>query len=265
MKNSGKPKSPPQAPAPTPEPPKDQKPTPIDQKTIDIILAADLANIVKKVKAGKPLSNSEREILAQRRAKAPATTQDQPPPPDRTNDYHIPTLLEQALAALKDDNETKNRGGRPKFKIDYKLVASAASIQCTQEEIAALMGCTVDTLQRDPKFCGMYKKNFERGKMSLRRHQWRAVEVDRNPTMMIWLGKQYLGQRDRHEVTGKIEKDDTSADERLRQLPTAELRRLLGPGDGAIIDVTEVTNGTNGHQNGTKPGHNRTNGANGHH
>ena len=83
---------------------------------------------------------------------------------------------------------------RPKFKIDYDMVEKLAGIQCTQQEIASFLGCSVDTLQRDETFCGIYKKGMENGKMSLRRIQYKLAE--KNPTMAIWLGKQYLGQKD---------------------------------------------------------------------
>lgn len=87
---------------------------------------------------------------------------------------------------------------RPKFKIDYEMVEKLAAIQCTQQEIASFLGCSVDTLQRDETFCGLYKKGQENGKMSLRRIQYKLAE--KNPTMAIWLGKQYLKQRDNIEV-----------------------------------------------------------------
>ena len=87
---------------------------------------------------------------------------------------------------------------RPKFKIDYEMVEKLAGIQCTQQEIASFLGCSVDTLQRDKTFCGLYKKGQENGKMSLRRIQYKLAE--KNPTMAIWLGKQYLKQRDNMEV-----------------------------------------------------------------
>lgn len=85
-------------------------------------------------------------------------------------------------------------GGRPKFKIDYDLVEKLAGIQCTQQEIASFLGCSVDTLQRDEQFSGIYKKGIENGKMSLRRMQFRLAE--KNTSMAIFLGKNYLGQRD---------------------------------------------------------------------
>lgn len=87
------------------------------------------------------------------------------------------------------------RTGRPKFVIDYALVADLAKIHCTQAEIAAILGCSVDTLARDAEFCGVYKKGIEEGRSSLRRLQW-AKANEGNPTMLVWLGKQLLGQRD---------------------------------------------------------------------
>ena len=88
--------------------------------------------------------------------------------------------------------------GRPKIPIDYDTVEKLANIQCTQQEIASFLGCSVDTLQRDEEFCGIYKKGQENGKMSLRRMQYKLAE--KNTAMAIFLGKQYLGQKDNVEV-----------------------------------------------------------------
>lgn len=88
--------------------------------------------------------------------------------------------------------------GRPKKVIDYNLVEKLANIMCTQEEIATMFDCDVRTLQRDEEFCRVFKKGKENGKMSLRRTQFKLAE--KNPTMAIFLGKQYLGQRDNIEV-----------------------------------------------------------------
>lgn len=84
--------------------------------------------------------------------------------------------------------------GRPKKEIDYNAVEKLANIQCTQEEIANFLGISVRTLQRDDEFCRIYKKGQDNGKMSLRRMQYKLAE--KNTAMAIWLGKQYLGQRD---------------------------------------------------------------------
>ena len=88
----------------------------------------------------------------------------------------------------------KNKGGRPKKEINYKLSEDLSSIMCTQEEIAMVMDCDVRTLQRYEEFCRAFKKGRERGKASLRRMQWKLAE--HNAAMAIWLGKQYLGQTD---------------------------------------------------------------------
>ena len=84
--------------------------------------------------------------------------------------------------------------GRPKKEIDYATVEKLANIQCTQTEIASFLGISVRTLQRDEEFLKIYQKGQENGKMSLRRIQYKLAE--KNTTMAIWLGKQYLGQKD---------------------------------------------------------------------
>lgn len=93
--------------------------------------------------------------------------------------------------------------GRPKFQIDYGKVEAMASIMATQEEIASVLGCSVDTLQRDEEFRGIYKKGLEEGKMSLRRRQFELAK--KSAAMAIFLGKNYLGQKDVVETEHKME------------------------------------------------------------
>ncbi len=84
-------------------------------------------------------------------------------------------------------------------------------IQCTQEEICGIYGVTDKTLNEalkrrgEPGFSEFYKKHQDEGRASLRRAQWKAAQ-DGNPTMLVWLGKQMLGQRD------KVDVDNTSSD-----------------------------------------------------
>jgi len=92
--------------------------------------------------------------------------------------------------------------GRPKIQIDWVTVEKLALLQCTQEEIASFVGVSVDTLRNRKEFIGIYKKGQLEGKMSLRRLQWKKAN-EGNVTMIIWLGKQYLGQSDKQELTGK--------------------------------------------------------------
>lgn len=96
--------------------------------------------------------------------------------------------------------------GRPKFKIDYEAVRKLASIMCTEREIASFLGCDERTLQRDAEFCRIFKEGKETGKMSLRRMQWKLAE--KSYAMAIFLGKNYLGQKDvieeQHQVNNGI-------------------------------------------------------------
>ena len=101
-------------------------------------------------------------------------------------------------------SDKKNKGGRPKKELNYKLIENLAMIQCTQDEIASCLDVNVKTLRADEKFLDLYKKGQEQGKMSLRRWQYRAAEKG-NSAILIWLGKQYLGQTDKIETKNDIE------------------------------------------------------------
>jgi hypothetical protein len=99
--------------------------------------------------------------------------------------------------------------GRPKKEINYNLVDSLCEIQCTGEEIAAVLDIDYDTLNAALKrdkgvgFSDYFSQKRNVGKKSLRRRQWQAAIDDGNTTMLIWLGKQFLGQSDKQELTGK--------------------------------------------------------------
>ena len=82
---------------------------------------------------------------------------------------------------------------RPKLQVDEVLVREAAALHCTMEEIAGLCKCSVDTLER--RFAEVIKEERSQGKLSLRRWQWREAEAG-NVGMLVWLGKQELGQRE---------------------------------------------------------------------
>ena len=92
--------------------------------------------------------------------------------------------------------------GRPPLNIDPKQVESMAALGCTQAEIAAVLGGSRQTI--GGRFRHEYEKGREKLKTSLRMKQ-REVALAGNVTMLIWLGKQYLGQSDKTEVTGATE------------------------------------------------------------
>ena len=113
--------------------------------------------------------------------------------------------------------------GRPKLEFDYEELRKLGELQCTYAEIAAFFGCHVDTIRdrtkTDEEFSNALLRGYEQGKMSLRRYQWRSAQKG-NVKMLIWLGKQYLGQRDipkEDEDNGALDKLVNALDKRLEQ------------------------------------------------
>lgn len=92
----------------------------------------------------------------------------------------------------------KNKGGRPKIQIDYAMAEKLSHIQCTIDEIAQIIGVSRSKLAHDEEFLHRHKKALESGRSSLRRLQWGLAQAG-DRTMLIWLGKQYLGQKDKHD------------------------------------------------------------------
>jgi len=94
---------------------------------------------------------------------------------------------------------TKKKDGRNKpnknslKKIDAKQVEFLASKFWLKSEIAAFMDCHVDTITN--RFQEIYLKGRENGKAKLRDLQLQSA-VKGSVVMQIFLGKQYLGQRD---------------------------------------------------------------------
>ena len=106
-----------------------------------------------------------------------------------------------------------NRGGRPKKpELNWGQFEELCKIQCREDEIASVLGAqqgmnglSVDTLNTRVNdhygvgFSEAYKRFSGYGKAGLRRIQFRLAET--NAGMAIWLGKQYLGQTEKIEIT----------------------------------------------------------------
>lgn len=96
--------------------------------------------------------------------------------------------------------------GRPKIDIDQNTFEKLCALFCTEEDIADFFECSVDTINRWCKrtygttFADIYPKKRARGKISLRRWQMESAQKG-NASMQIFLGKQYLGQRDQLDTT----------------------------------------------------------------
>ena len=112
---------------------------------------------------------------------------------------------------------------RPPKKIDPEIVSRLAQIHCTMEEIALVVGCSVDTLER--RFADIIKIGKAKARSSLRRYQWEAVQKG-NTAMLIWMGKQLLDQKDRAESTVDV---------------TARGEFKIGHEDDSLDDQTDST------------------------
>lgn len=104
--------------------------------------------------------------------------------------------------------------GRPEKEINWEIFEQLCFIQCTRSEIASVLKVDEDTVSARVKkkygeeFSAVFKRYSESGKSSLRRYQFAMAK--KNTTMAIWLGKQWLGQRDGQEITEQ-EKADLKA------------------------------------------------------
>jgi hypothetical protein len=106
---------------------------------------------------------------------------------------------------------------RPKTIIDWNKVDKYLQAQCDGVGIAGLLGIHPNTLY---KACDeTYKISFSvyseqkksEGKELLRAKQFQTA-MEGEKTLQIWLGKQYLGQRDKHDIehSGEIKIDFTN-------------------------------------------------------
>jgi hypothetical protein len=83
---------------------------------------------------------------------------------------------------------------RPKKDLDPRLVKRLIGAGLSVEEVAAVLECSKRTLET--RFCAALKEGRTRRNARLRLRQFQAAMAGSVP-MLIWLGKQYLGQRDR--------------------------------------------------------------------
>ena len=98
--------------------------------------------------------------------------------------------------------EKKKQLGRPQKAIDEKVLANLSQINCTQEEIASILGISARTLQR--RYADLIEINKNKGKASLRKRMYEKA-MKGNDKLMIWLSKQYLEMSDRIHNTNTTE------------------------------------------------------------
>ena len=93
------------------------------------------------------------------------------------------------------------------IEIDPEGVRKLAAMHCTTQEIAAFYDCSRDTIER--RFAAELNKGRQQGKMQLRDWQLQSAKKG-NVAMLIFLGKQYLGQSDKVEQSIETSQDSAS-------------------------------------------------------
>ena len=96
---------------------------------------------------------------------------------------------------------TKRKGGRSPTEINYGTLSELCGLMCTGEECASILGVSYDTLARALKrdhgltFPEFFRRHSVPALVRLRQAQFDSA-VSGSIPMLIWLGKQWLGQRE---------------------------------------------------------------------
>lgn len=97
--------------------------------------------------------------------------------------------------------------GRPRIEIDKRTFENLCAIQSTMKEMCSVFECNHKTLEAWCKreyggetFYQVFSKKRRRGFVSLRRAQFQKAIDEKNTAMLIFLGKNWLGQSDKQDV-----------------------------------------------------------------
>lgn len=84
-------------------------------------------------------------------------------------------------------------------------IRSLGMLQCTQKDAAGVLGVAVNTftdfLSRNPASKAAWENGPSAGRVSVRRKQY-DLAMKGNARLLVWLGKQWLDQRDKIGVSG---------------------------------------------------------------
>lgn len=143
---------------------------------------------------------------------------------------------------------TKERD--PRYKaVNYTALDALLQMQGTAEECAGVLEMSTDTIDRRIRedhgitFAEYAAPKRAAGRMSLRRAQWVTATQQKNAAMQIWLGKNWLGQTDKQEITGAggaplVPAAQTAAPD-YSKLTSDELRTLLALAEKARAKPSE--------------------------
>lgn len=150
--------------------------------------------------------------------------------------------------------------GRLRAEIDLNELEKLCGLHCTQPDLAAWFGVHLHTIENriasdelydydgeQMTFRQIMDRGYAKGRVSLRRRQMEAADRG-NPAMLIWLGKQLLGQREQIDTmltgsgpNGEIEiNGSNSPREQLANRIARIAERLAAGGDLKQLNGTGV-------------------------
>ncbi|HSN01984.1 MAG TPA: hypothetical protein VLS91_00720 [Acidimicrobiales bacterium] len=91
--------------------------------------------------------------------------------------------------------------GRPRKELDAEQVYKLARLGCTNDEIGDFFGVSGETVRRN--YVDALTQGRADHKISLRRWQTKRAQAG-SDTMLIHLGKQYLGQSEKVEAKTEV-------------------------------------------------------------
>ena len=135
----------------------------------------------------------------------------------------------------------KNKSTKPRIQIDKAELEKWARAGATQVEIAARLGVCTRTLERrlkEKEYRDCLPKAEAELKISLRTKQIQLALAG-NPAMLIWLGKQYLGQKDKWE-TENVGFDGATLVQNKITIELVQNDRTISTGPRLLIPSGEI-------------------------
>lgn len=128
-------------------------------------------------------------------------------------------------------------------KVDNMLIAGANGTQ-----VAASIGIHHDTLydrcaqEKQVSFSSYSQEKRAKGDTLLHAAQFQKAVKEKNPTMMIWLGKQRLNQRENHDATPT---NDKQIDLGLDQIKNLDIEMMMKTIEDQAKELNELKSKAN--------------------
>lgn len=155
-------------------------------------------------------------------------------------------LRKQTLVRKKKPIVCGELGVKIHQVINIEQVYQMARAFCSQDEMAAILGVRRDhfaeAVQSNYKLAHALELGYGETRQSLRKVQL-EMALSGNPALLIWLGKQYLGQRDKHETetTTTVNILVQNAMQELNAIPKERLLEARAALRGNAIDAQSET------------------------